>query len=72
MDIVMDKKTPNAARLARYRAAHRRIDYNPSAASLDLIERTRAANPGSSYSRVVDGLLAFVLKNISGNAAGSR
>jgi len=61
-------KTPNAERLARFRAAHRRIDYKPSTASLDLIERARVANPGASYHRAIDGLLALVVKRITGNA----
>jgi len=45
------------ARVARYRAKTRRIDYAPAKDVLELIERTRTDNPGCSYQSAIDFLL---------------
>ena len=52
-----DRATGNRARVRRYRAKHKRIEYIPSADVLAMIEAWRARGLDNCTSGVIDKLL---------------
>lgn len=52
-----DATTGNRARVRRYRAKHRRIEYIPSPDALAIIEAWRARKLDNCMSGVIDKLL---------------
>ena len=60
-------RTSNRARVKRYRAKHRRLDYVPSPAALKVIEAWTAAALCNCTAGVIDRLLLEGHKAMSGN-----
>ena len=60
--------TGNTARVRRYRARHRRIDYVPSPAVLVIIDAWLKAKLNNCKAGVIDDLVRAGHKAISGNA----
>ena len=58
----------NRARVARYRAKHRRIEFFPSADVLKIIEKHLAAGLNNCLAGVIDELIREGHKAMSGNA----
>lgn len=61
---------PNTIRQQRYRAKHRRIDYVPDAAVLEIIEKHFRANLWC-LAGVIDALILAGDKAVSGNGSGN-
>lgn len=59
--------TGNRARVRRYRARHRRIDYVPSAEALAIIEAWLERKLDNCTAGVIDRLLLAGHRAISGN-----
>lgn len=62
--------TGNCARVRRYRAKHRRIDYVPSAEALTIIETWLGRKLDNCMVGVLDRLVVAGAKAISGNSGG--
>lgn len=60
--------TGNSARVLRYRASHRRIDYVPSPEVLAIIDGWLKATLNNCKAGVIDALVRAGHKAISGNA----
>ena len=60
------KTTGNKARVARFRARHRRIDFVPTPDMLAWVEKVRVHNGGASYTEVINHLLGMS-KESTGN-----
>ena len=68
-------KTPatgNNARVLRYRAMHRRIDYAPSSDALAIIELWLGAKLDNCRAGVIDRLVQAGHKAIAGNVQEAR
>lgn len=64
----MSLKPRDQARVKRYRANHRRIDYVPGPDALAIIEKHLCANPNNySLAGVIDDLVMAGDSVISGN-----
>ena len=61
--------TGNRARVQRYRAKHRRIDYVPSPAALAAIETWLSRQLDNCAAGVIDQLILVGHRAISGNAS---
>ena len=59
--------TGNRARVQRYRAKNRRIDYVPSRDVMPIIEKHLAAGLNNCIAGVIDRLIREGLKAMSGN-----
>ncbi len=59
--------TGNRARVRRYRALHRRIDYSPSPAALAMLEAHLAAGMDNCLAGVIDRLVMAGHRAITGN-----
>ena len=57
----------NRARVARYRAKHRRIEFFPSADVLKIIELHKAQGMDNCLAGVIDQLIRTAHRAISGN-----
>lgn len=65
----MGRETPNCARVKRFRASHRRIDYVPGPEALEIIEAHFRSNPNNySLAGVLDYLVMAGDHAITGNA----
>lgn len=62
-----DRKIAARARVQRFRAKHRRIDYAPSPDALVLIERHLESGLDNCAAGVIDRLIVAGSKAISGN-----
>ena len=65
--IATTKITGNSARVLRYRARHRRIDYVPSPEALAIIEAWLDAKLDNCFAGVIDRLVMAGHRAISGN-----
>jgi hypothetical protein len=68
----IDPKVAARARMVRYRAAHRRLDYVPSPFVLAIVERHLAAGLDVCTAGVIDHLIAAGDKAITGNGQSQR
>ena len=60
--------TGNLARVRRYRAAHQRIDYVPSADVLEIIKAYRDKRIDNCLAGVIDYLIRAGHRSMSGHA----
>ena len=60
--------TGNAARVRRYRAKHRRLDYTPAEDVLNIVERIAVVNPTRSWAEIIDYLVRAGHKAVSGKS----
>jgi hypothetical protein len=71
-DTVLGIGTGNSARVRRYRALHRRIDYSPSPAALAMLEAHLAAGMDNCLAGVIDRLVMAGHRAITGNGKGAK
>lgn len=71
-DPMQTPSTGNIARVLRYRARHRRIDYVPSPEVLAIIDGWLKAKLNNCKAGVIDDLVRAGHKAISGNAPEAR
>lgn len=67
-----DPKVAARARVQRYRATHRRLDYAPSPFVLAILERHLAAGLDNCIVGVIDHLIAAGDEAIAGNGQAPR